>query len=136
MHRFRKTLRPASSVRASAFSRRPAWMNAAVTGGADFKAVSQLVIMTAKMDSAAAPTISFISERESEDRPQLEVGLVARPRDLCQRGNGYPISAMANGNVWTGKKSPGFGTGPIRELELVNELRAYEETRAYFVAQA
>ena len=111
-------------------------MNAAVTGGADFKAVSQLVIMTAKMDSAAAPTISFISERESEDRPQLEVGLVARPRDLCQRGNGYPISAMANGNVWTGEEFPALGVRPIRESNFVHELRAEEQPRADLVAHA
>src|SRR6476469_7801314 len=137
MQRLRKTVRPASSVAASAFSCRPARIKAAVTGGADFKLVSQLARTTAQIGNRIIPSRRrFISERESEDRPQLEIGLVASARDLAECGQRCPTRPMPNGDVGAGKKFPRLGFGPVWESDLVDELSANEKARADLVAQA
>src|SRR5436190_21370151 len=137
MQRLRNTLRPASSVGASAIFWRLASMNAAVTGGADFKLVSQLARMIAQIGGRMiAGSRGFILKRESEDRPQLEVGLIGVGSDLAQRGQRCPTSPMPNGDVWPGKKFPRLGIRPVRESDLVDELGADQKPWADFVAQA
>src|SRR5205814_5025315 len=136
MQRLRKTLRPASSVRASAISCRPARTKAAVTGGADFRLVSQLAKPRAQVGPMTATRRRFISKRESEDCSYLKVGLVPGARDLAERGQRCPTGAMSNGDIRTGKKFAGLGLGPLRESDFVNKLCAEKQVRVDFIAQA
>src|ERR1041385_4988831 len=136
MQRFRKTLRPASRVWASAISpRAAARTKAGVTGGADFRLVSQLARMTAHIGPMITTRRSFISKRESEDCPHLEIWLVPSPGDLAQRRQRCPASAMSDRNVRARKKFAGLRLRPIRESNFVDKLRAEKKARIDFVAQ-
>src|SRR2546421_11024605 len=126
MQRFKNNARPWDRKRVSLSGWELARRNDAFTGGAHDRLDWQLPKRNAPRAIEHTRRM-VISEGESEDRSNLEIGFIAGAGHLPQGRERRPPGSSPDRDIRAGEEFPALGFRPVRESHFVNEFRAEEQ---------